>query len=90
MSHRGLGCTGRAACCESCVVQPAVPGLARQYNATQPLPRLPAPRAADAESIDASIGGIVKRVALLLLALSGLGVALFYLGLKYAFVDSPY
>jgi hypothetical protein len=44
----------------------------------------------DAESIDASIGGIIKRVAVLLLALSGLGVALFYLGLKYAFVDSPY
>ena len=48
------------------------------------------PPPADAEDIDASIGGILKRVALLLLALSGLGVALFYLGLKYAFVDSPY
>ncbi|EFN57418.1 hypothetical protein CHLNCDRAFT_142863 [Chlorella variabilis] len=44
----------------------------------------------DAESIDASIGGIIKRVAVLLLVLSGLGVVLFYLGLKYAFPESPY
>ncbi|KAI3438541.1 hypothetical protein D9Q98_000969 [Chlorella vulgaris] len=44
----------------------------------------------DAETIDASIGGIIKRVLVLLLALTGLGTALFYLGLKYAFVDSPY
>ena len=42
----------------------------------------------DAESIDASVGGIIKRVAVLLLALSGLGTALFYLGLKYLFVDA--
>ena len=48
------------------------------------------PNAADADGIDASIGGIVKRVVVLLLALSGLGTALFYLGLKYAFVDTPY
>ncbi len=45
---------------------------------------------ADAESIDASIGGIIKRVAVLLVLLSGLGVVLFYVGLKYAFPDSPY
>lgn len=37
----------------------------------------------DAESIDASIGGIIKRVIVLLLALCGLGTALFYLGLPY-------
>jgi hypothetical protein len=42
------------------------------------------------EGIDASVGGIVKRVIILLAVLSGLGTALFYLGLKYAFVDSPY
>ncbi|KAL4445742.1 hypothetical protein ABPG77_008941 [Micractinium sp. CCAP 211/92] len=44
----------------------------------------------DAEGIDASILGIVKRVVVLLLALSLFGTALFYLGLKYAFPDSPY
>jgi hypothetical protein len=33
------------------------------------------------------VGGIIKRVLFLLLALSGLGVALFYLGLKYAFPE---
>lgn len=44
----------------------------------------------DVEGIDASVGGIVKRVIILLAVLSGLGTALFYLGLKYAFVDSPY
>ncbi len=36
------------------------------------------------------MGGIIKRVLVLVLALSGLGVALFYGGLKYLFVDSPY
>lgn len=49
-----------------------------------------APGRADAEGIDASILGIVKRVIVLLLALSLFGTALFYLGLKYAFPDSPY
>ena len=43
--------------------------------------------AADAESIDASIGGIIKRVVVLLLALSGLGVALWFGGMKYMMVD---
>lgn len=42
----------------------------------------------DAESIDASVGGIIKRVLVLLLALTGLGAALFYLGLKYLFLDT--
>jgi hypothetical protein len=57
------------------------PGLLRSKH----LPTLGA--TADAEGIDASIGGIIKRVLLLLLALSGLGAALFYVGLKFAFPD---
>ena len=61
---------------------------------THPLTRTPThclPLAcADVEGLDASVGGIVKRVIILLAVLSGLGTALFYLGLKYAFVDSPY
>lgn len=51
---------------------------------------MPCPGCADAEGIDASILGILKRVVVLLLALSLFGTALFYLGLKYAFPDSPY
>ena len=69
--------------------QLTAPARQRSQSALLLIARLAHPPA-DAESIDASIGGIIKRVALLLLALSGLGVALFYLGLKYAFVDSPY
>lgn len=37
----------------------------------------------DMEGLDTSILGVVKRVTLVLLALSGLGVGLFFYGLKY-------
>lgn len=53
------------------------------HNPLRPSPT----HCADAEGIDASIGGIIKRVLVLLLALSGLGTALFYVGLKFAFPD---
>eukprot|EP00877_Chromochloris_zofingiensis_P006232 jgi/Chrzof1/1862/Cz10g24030.t1 len=39
----------------------------------------------DQSDIDMSVGGVIKRVALVLAAGIGLGVALFYLGLEYAF-----
>lgn len=39
----------------------------------------------DINDMDSSVWGIVRRVALLLLTLVGGGIALFYLGLEYAF-----
>ena len=44
----------------------------------------------DMQGIDTSVLGVVKRVVLLLLLLTGLGVGLFYFGLKYTFPESPY
>jgi hypothetical protein len=41
----------------------------------------------DLTGLDASALGIVRRVALLLVALSGLGVVLFFLGQKFMFVE---
>jgi hypothetical protein len=41
----------------------------------------------DLTGLDASALGIVRRVALLLAALSGLGVVLFFLGQKFMFVE---
>jgi len=41
----------------------------------------------DMQGIDTSIFGIVRRVLVLLLALSGLGVALYLIGLQYLFPD---
>ncbi|KAI8474722.1 MAG: hypothetical protein J3K34DRAFT_118347 [Monoraphidium minutum] len=37
----------------------------------------------DVAGVDTSIGAVIRRVLLLLLALTGLGVGLFYLGLEY-------
>lgn len=42
----------------------------------------------DMQGIDTSIGGIVRRVAVLLLVLSGAGVALFAVGIKYLFPEA--
>eukprot|EP00887_Chlorella_sp_A99_P004748 scaffold4.g4748.t1 len=42
----------------------------------------------DVVGIDSSLLGMVRRVAVLLLALSGLGAVLFFLGLKYAFPEA--
>jgi hypothetical protein len=39
----------------------------------------------DKAAIDTSVGGIIRRVLLLLLALSALGGVLFFLGLEYMF-----
>lgn len=44
----------------------------------------------EANGIDASLGAIVRRVTILLVVGLALGVTLFYLGLKYAFPESPY
>jgi len=41
----------------------------------------------DMQGIDTSIYGIIKRVLLLLTVLTGLGVGLYILGIKYLFVD---
>ena len=41
----------------------------------------------DMQGIDTSILGVVKRVAVLLLALTGLGVGLYLVGLQYLFPD---
>lgn len=41
----------------------------------------------DVQGIDSSVIGIVKRVALVLVALSGIGVGLFYVGIRYLFPE---
>lgn len=76
---------GGCACMPGCVLQLAV----HKYCPSPPSKPLPPPPT-DADNIDASIGGIIKRVVVLLLALSALGTALFYLGLKFTFPESPY
>jgi hypothetical protein len=42
----------------------------------------------DMTGIDTSVGGVIKRVALLLLVLSALGIVLFFVGFKYAFPEA--
>lgn len=42
----------------------------------------------DMTGLDTSVGGVVKRVAALLLVLSALGIVLFFVGFKYAFPEA--
>ena len=77
-SHRQVARRGAAACWHGC--RPSLTPRALRWCRPQELQT--------ETQIDASVIGIAVRVVALLLALSGLGVGLFYLGLKYAFPEA--